>query len=384
MPKTTTPRWITAVALLVACNERGTQPATPPARDAAIASASSGPEAAPEATPTTPPATTPPATTPPAITRPPIVPEPLTPEPPQPDLPPDAIAVKLAADLVALDPAAMKSVTKVLAALHLPPALERRLEDKRHNGKHLSITIDGEQGPLELRLVMKNGTYEAPRGNSPMRTTPEVDGVELRGAVGLPSPSPADATRVAVAAIDPDASGREVVTVWGDYVYFRPMAADGRWTLARYEGRAPFHYNEAERRALEDALVEATQALTARTSVADLMTERHAARLDPATGAYEFGAGSLHVQPDGSVAVALVGPLPLPRLFQANGLTRIETSFAHDYGQMVRPIPGDGFSINLGRYFFGEPYASREAEMGDPAEATFVGLYLVRVADAAP
>ncbi|MEZ4384820.1 MAG: hypothetical protein R3A79_26050 [Nannocystaceae bacterium] len=304
-------------------------------------------------------------------------PTPLTPEPPQPDLPADAIAVQLAADLVALDRDELASPEKLKAKLHLPAGTAWPLFSPDAGTKFVTVPIAGERGPLELRLVMKDGTWEPPRGESWRRRNEEIRGVELRGAVGLPSPSPADASRVDVIAVDSDgaADSREAVTAWGDFTYFRPMPADGRWYLGRYVDRAPFHYTEAERRALEDALLDVTQAIADGTAQPGAyIRERYAARRRDQGDIYDFGAGIVHVSDDAGFSVGLVGPMRLPRLFRERGLTFLSTSFAHDYGDMPSAMDGPGFTFNPGRYYFGAPYASSAADMGDPATARFVSF----------
>ncbi|MCA9663139.1 MAG: hypothetical protein KC486_32695 [Myxococcales bacterium] len=349
---------------ILACNASGPQPqpvasAEPPTRAPAP---SPSPEATKIAEPT-------------AATEPVPAPTPLTPEPPQPDLPADAVAVQLAAELVALDREELPSPAKLKAKLHLPPGTPWPLLSPDAGSKTVTVPIAGERGPLELRLIMEDGTWEPPRGESWRTGEAKLRGVELRGAVGLPSPSPAGASRIDVIAVDSDGAedSREAVTAWGDFTYFRPMPAGGRWYLGRYLDRAPFHYTDAERRALEDALLDITQAIADGSArPGDHIRERYAARRRGQSDLYDFGAGTIHVASDAAFAVALVGPMRLPRFFRGRGLTFLATSFAHDYGDQAEPMAGPGFTFDPGLYFFGTPYASSDADMGDPAAARFV------------
>jgi hypothetical protein len=347
---------------------------------AILACNASGPPLKPVATAEPPTQAPPPAATktpePTAAMEPAPAPTPLTPEPPQPDLPADAVAVQLAADLIALDREELTSMAKLRTKLHLPAGTTWPDPSPDAGTKTVTVAIAGERGPLELRLIMVDGTWEPPRGESWRQREAEVRGVELRGAVGLPSPSPTDASRVDVVAVDGSAGAedsREAVTAWGDFTYFRPMPAGGRWYLGRYLDRAPFHYTDAERRALEDALLDVTQAIADGSArPGDHIRERYAARRRDHGDLYDFGAGTIHVASDAVLSVRLVGPMRLPRLFRERGLTFLSTSFAHDYGDMAQPMSGPGFTLDPGLYFFGEPYASSDADMGDPAAARFV------------
>ena len=132
---------------ILACNASGPQPqpvasAEPPTRAPAP---SPSPEATKIAEPT-------------AATEPVPAPTPLTPEPPQPDLPADAVAVQLAAELVALDREELPSPAKLKAKLHLPPGTPWPLLSPDAGSKTVTVPIAGERGPLELRLIMEDGT----------------------------------------------------------------------------------------------------------------------------------------------------------------------------------------------------------------------------------
>ena len=64
-------------------------------------------------------------------------------------------------------------------------------------------------------------------------------------------------------------------------------------------------------------------------------------------------------------------------------LGMIQTSFAHDYGDMAHPAEGTHFVLHPGAYVIGgtDP---QHADMGDVADARFQELTLIPKAPASP
>ncbi len=310
----------------------------------------------------------------------------------------------LAESIVALGQGPLGTPSQLKARLTLPEGLTWSYD----TGKRTLVEVSG----ATLTLSMRNGTWEPPLGNSQRdRREPTVESIELRGPGSLGLTPPKNARVVATQ----NFQGPAVVVSWPGNFYLaeaqlvevrepnantREPKLDEAWYLGRFVGRAPFHYAEKERRSLETALIDISRALAeggldlpaymAKTYTPlrhanpeqvgygppkrdeDERVLREPAAV-PEILLYDFGAALVLVG-SSELSVRFVGPMKMPAFFAAHRATMIETSFAHDVGQMVRVIERPGLSIRLNDYFFGEQKSRRDAEMGPAADVKLLAL----------
>jgi hypothetical protein len=298
-----------------------------------------------------------------------------TPPPPAPPAPPAAAdAAALAARLLAFD-------DSDFSVLQIPQAAWRRLAP--HNVTRPTMTIDSDGGAMTLAILRRDGSWEAPRGNSaPQQRTPIIDGVELIGPGTLQVVVPDDAVTLRVrkapglANIErQDDSDHVVLTTFvrGPHRFYVERGDSVRpFYVARFTGRAPFHVNDDEVRTLEKQLLGLAMAMANSdpfgTAAADYLAAHHAdvrrevpppapppgvlARKAqaPARTTYDLGVAELALINENVVSVTFRAPVTLPGLFAALDMQRVRTSFAHDAGELPQPVVGKGVTINMGSY----------------------------------
>ena len=290
------------------------------------------------------------------------VPEPAKPEPPATYIEAESDAAKLAQRVIDLDFSTPRDPERVMADLGLKmPTLLYGYQSSR-----VETEVDTPDGKVTATVVMQEGTWEQPKGNSAPRVgSPVVEAVELRGPNGLKLELPKDA----VPLVFDFADVREFM-VWGNFAYFEQGTSERGWMVAKYNNkRGPFHRTAAEVTALEDALIRLTDAISNETDVQALAT-REFAPYHKSEHVYDFGAGSITVSHPTIFQVRWVGPTQLKRFFTKLDVAMITTSFGHNAGQMVNTIELDGLSVYPSRYYIRRP-DSREAEMGSAPDAYF-------------
>ncbi len=280
----------------------------------------------------------------------------------------DSVGAALAKRLFALDLSTTTGPAEIIRDLATPAAVPIPYEHRSHV---IKATFETPEGPVNLSLFLKKGTWEPPKGNSaPSATPPVVEGVEITGANGLALDLPADAKPLLF-----DGESVRRFQVWGDTSYFEQGSDTHGWTVAKYVGRAPFHSTAAERDAMEDALILLAETIQAGTTDLQVFSAKEFAAHKTAENTYDFGVGVIHVVYPQAAGVSWYGFTQIPKFFKKLNIRMIETSFAHDAGQMVESIELDKLIIHPTSYHFGNPDA-REDEMGMAAEANLRGLSL--------
>jgi hypothetical protein len=258
------------------------------------------------------------------------------------------------------------------------PAAAKATLPQRFVGLGREVTMP--VGELTLTFTMRDGSWEPSTGNAaPRMEEPVVVGITLKGPGGIPSPAPGDAVATEVMADDTGAATTTTTAlVWGRSLSFQQGTIERPFVLTRFVGRAPFQYSPAEQRALEDALIAITMALSEPNAVRDVVAARFVDRRvssDQSEDIYDFGAGTMTVRQQW-LGVKFVGPMRLPRLFAAHGITMLKTEFVHNVGQMPVEIHGAGFDLYPGTSSFDGSgrRSGYEAEMGEAALARFTSL----------
>ncbi len=282
--------------------------------------------------------------------------------------PADSIGAALAQRLFALDLSTTTAPKEILRELATPATVEVPWEHRSHVVK---ATFETPDGPVNLSLFLKKGTWEPPKGNSaPSGMPPIIEGIEISGANGLQIEIPSNARTLLF-----DGESVRRFHVWGDNTYFEQGSDTHGWTVAKYVGRAPFHSTAVERDALEDALILLAETIQAGTTDLQVFAANEFADRKTDENTYNFGVGVIHAVNPQAIAVDWYGPTQIPKFFNKLQVRMIETSFAHDAGQMVETIKLDRLVIHPTNYHFGNPDSS-EDEMGMAAEANFRGLSL--------
>ena len=280
----------------------------------------------------------------------------------------DSVGAELAKRLFALDLSKTTSPKEVIRDLAAPAAVPLPWEHRSHV---IKATFETPEGPVNLSLFLKRGTWEPPKGNSePRAAAPIVEGVEITGANGLALEIPSDAKTMLF-----DGESMRRFHVWGDKSYFEQGSDTHGWTVAKYIGRAPFHGSAAERDALEDALILLAETIQAGTTDLQVFAAKEFTARKTEENTYDFGVGVIHVVYPQGAGVGWYGDTQIPKFFNKLGVQMIETSFAHDAGQMVKNIELGKLVIHPSDYHFGNPDSS-EDEMGMAAEANLRGLSL--------
>jgi apolipoprotein D and lipocalin family protein len=281
----------------------------------------------------------------------------------------DSVGAELAKRLFALDLSKTTGPDEVLRDLRPPTAVPVPYEHRSHV---IKATFETPEGPVNLSLFLKKGTWEPPKGNSAPRPASSVvvEGVEITGANGLALEIPSDAQTMLF-----DGESVRRFHVWGDNSYFEQGSDTHGWTVAKYVGRAPFHSTAAERDAMEDALILLAETIQAGTTDLQVFAAKEFAARKTEENTYDFGVGVIHVVYPESAEVGWYGDTQIPKFFNKLKVRMINTSFAHDAGQMVEAIRLDKLVIHPSSYHFGNPDSS-EDEMGMAAEAKIRGLYL--------
>lgn len=286
-------------------------------------------------------------------------------QPPKTLAPADSLSGVLAQRLLNLDTSKM-GPKEVLSAL--APTAASSFPWEPRSGIFNTV-IETPDGPMTLSLILKPGTWEPPKGNSAPRTdTPALQGVELSGTHGLTLEIPPDAKPQLF-----DGESVRRFHVWGNYSYFEQGSDTHGWTVAKYNGRAPFHTTAAERDALEDAIMLLAEKINSGTKDLQVFAENEFSSRKTEQNTYDFGVGKIHVIHPYAVKATWHGPTQIPRFFRKLNVGMIETSFANDAGQVVNEIKLDELRINPIHYFITDP-DSMEDEMGSAAEAKFRGL----------
>lgn len=231
------------------------------------------------------------------------------------------------------------------------------------------VEVDGVT--LILTMKLKPGTWESPRGNSlPRFKPPEVIGVMLTGPGQVTLKTPSDAEKHV---FDLEDGTRRHMHVWGTYSYFEQGREGQNWMVAKLMEPGPFHTSAAQRRVVEDLLIELADAVIEGAPDIQVLLKERAGKYEIAPQRYHLNAATITSSAPGYFHVAWSAPTKLPRFFEHLNVDHLATGFAHDYGAMSQPVQLKNFKLDSLNYFIRDEN-SREAEMGHPREATFRSL----------
>lgn len=231
------------------------------------------------------------------------------------------------------------------------------------------VDVDGVK--LVLSMQFKPGTWESPRGNSlPRFEPPEVIGVVLTGPGQLSLKTPEDAEKHV---FDFDDETRRYMHFWGTYCYFEQGREGRDWMVAKLKELGPFHTTAAQRKVVEDLLIELADAVIAGAPDVQVLLKEKAGKYEVAPQRYNLGAATITSSAPSYFHVVWSAPTKIPRFFEHVKVDFLATGFAHDYGAKSQPVQLKNFKLDALNYYIRDE-DSREAEMGHPNEATFRSL----------